>query len=108
MTVLNFRLFFGILTIYLIETYIRFGCVSFFSSICELQNAKFDVDLAPINTDIMTDDIKKIYKELGVNCRGTLIFGDTARRPWSLQFDRDFLIERSTNINAYTVDIVKK
>lgn len=56
----------------------------------------------------MTDDIKKIYKELGVNYRGTLIFGDTVRRPWSLQFDRDFLIERSMNINEFTVDIVKK
>lgn len=56
----------------------------------------------------MTDDIKKIYKELGVNYRGTLIFGDTVRRPWSLQFDRDFLIERSININEFTVDIVKK
>ncbi|XP_031640748.1 uncharacterized protein LOC116352352 [Contarinia nasturtii] len=72
------------------------------------KNSKFDVDMAPINTDIMTDDIKKIYKELGVNYRGTLIFGDTVRRPWSLQFDCDFLIERSTNINEYTVDIVKK
>lgn len=64
--------------------------------------------MAPINTDIMTDDIKKIYKELGVNYRGTLIFGDTVRRPWSLQFDSDFLIERSTNINEYTIDIIKK
>lgn len=64
--------------------------------------------MAPINTDIMTDDIKMIYKELGVNYRDTLIFGDTVRRPWSLQFDSDFLIERSININEYTVGIVKK
>lgn len=64
--------------------------------------------MAPINTDIMTNDIKKIYKELGVNYRGTLIFGDTVRRPWSLQFDCDFLIERSTNMNEFTVDIIKK
>lgn len=64
--------------------------------------------MAPINTDIMTDDIKQIYKQLGVNYRGTLIFGDTVRRPWSLYFDRDFLMERATNINQYTVDVVKK
>lgn len=64
--------------------------------------------MAPINTDIMTDEIKQIYKQLGVNHRGTLIFGDTVRRPWSLHFDREFLIERATNINQYTVDIVKK
>lgn len=64
--------------------------------------------MAPINTDIMTDDIRKMYKELGVNYRGTLIFGDTVRRPWSLQFDRDFLYERAININEYTIDIVKK
>lgn len=86
---------------------IWFELIGFFFSFT-FQNTKFDVDLAPINTDIMTDDIKKIYKELGVNYRGTLIFGDTVRRPWSLQFDRDFLIERSTSINEFTVDIVKK
>lgn len=73
-----------------------------------LQNAKFDVDMAPINTDIMTDDIKQIYKQLGVNYNGTLIFGDTVRRPWSLQFDREFLMERAMNINQYTVDVVIK
>lgn len=56
----------------------------------------------------MTDDLKKIYKELGVNCRGVLVFGDTVRRPWSLQFDSDFLIERATNINEYTVNIIKQ
>lgn len=49
-----------------------------------------------------------MYKELGVNYRGTLIFGDTVRRPWSLQFDRNFLYERAININEYTIDIVKK
>lgn len=64
--------------------------------------------MAPINTDIMTDDIRKMYKELGVNYRGTLIFGDTVRRPWSLQFDQDFLYERAININAYTIEIVKR
>lgn len=63
--------------------------------------------MSPINTDIMTDDLKKIYKELGVNYRDTLIFGDTVRRPWSLQFDCDFVMERSININKYTIDIVK-
>lgn len=73
-----------------------------------LQSLNFDVDLAPINTDIMTEDIRKMYKELGVNYRGTLIFGDTVRRPWSLQFDRNFLYERAININEYTIDIVKK
>lgn len=72
------------------------------------KNAKFDVDMAPINTDVMTDDLKKIYKELHVNYQGTLIFGDTVRRPWALQFDRDFLIERATNINQYTVEPIQK
>lgn len=73
-----------------------------------LQNSKFDIDMAPINTDIMTDDIKQIYKQLGVNYNGTLIFGDTARRPWSLHFDREFLMDRAMNINQFTVDVVKK
>lgn len=64
--------------------------------------------MAPINTDIMTDDIKQIYKQLGVNYRGTLIFGDTVRRPWSLNFDQDFVIERAANINQYTCNIIEK
>lgn len=64
--------------------------------------------MAPINTDIMTDDIKQIYKQLGINYHGTLIFGDTVCRPWSLHFEREFLMERAMNINQYTVDVVKK
>lgn len=66
------------------------------------------MDTAPINTDIMTNDIKRIYKNLGIDYKGTLIFGDTVRRPWSLNFDRNFLIDRVENINQYTIDIVKK
>lgn len=82
--------------------------IFFFISLCFIQNAKFDIDMAPINTDIMTDDIKQIYKQLGVNYRGTLIFGDTVRRPWSLNFDQDFVIERAANINQYTCNIIEK
>lgn len=66
------------------------------------------MDTAPVNTDIMSDDIKRIYKSLGIDYKGTLIFGDTVRRPWSLHFDRNFLIERIENINQYTIDIIKK
>lgn len=66
------------------------------------------MDTAPINTDVMTDDIKRIYKNLGIDYKGTLIFGDTVRRPWSLSFDRNFLIERIENLNHFTIDIVKK
>lgn len=64
--------------------------------------------MAPINTDIMSDDIKHIYKKLGVDLKGTLIFGDTVRRPWSLHFDRNYLMDRALNLNEYTIAIIKK
>lgn len=73
-----------------------------------MQKRKFEIDMAPINTDTMTDDIKQIYKQLGVNYVGTLIFGDTVRRPWSLNFDQYFLIERALNVNQYTHSIINK
>lgn len=64
--------------------------------------------MAPINTDIMTEDIKQIYKKLDIDLKGTLIFGDTVRRPWSLHFDRDYLMERALNLNEYTVAVIRK
>lgn len=72
------------------------------------QRSDYDIDMAPINTDIMTNDIKQIYKTLGVDLKGTLIFGDTVRRPWSLHFDRDYLMERAFNLNEYTIAIIRK
>lgn len=72
------------------------------------RKSDFDLEKAPINTEVMADELKQIYKQLNVNCYGTLIFGDTARRPWALHFDRDFLLDRCFNINVYTVATVKK
>lgn len=72
------------------------------------KNVNFELNLAPINTEFMTDELKRIYKKLNVNCYGTLIFGDTVRRPWALHFDRDFLLERCFNINPYTVATITK
>lgn len=68
----------------------------------------YDLDLTSINNDVMTDDVKEIYKKLGADTRGTLIFGDTIRRPWSLHFDRMFLMDRVINLSEYTVELVKK
>lgn len=73
-----------------------------------MQRTNFEIDLAPINTDIMTEDIKQIYKKLGVDFKATLIFGDTVRRPWSLHFDRNYLMERALNLNEYTVGVIRK
>lgn len=72
------------------------------------KNANFELDMAPINTEFMTDELKKIYKKLNINCSGSLIFGDTVRRPWALHFDRDFLLQRCFNINPYTIAAVRK
>lgn len=72
------------------------------------QRSNFDIDMAIINTDVLTDDIKQIYKQLGVDFKATLIFGDTVRRPWSLHFDRDYLMERALNLNEFTVAVIRK
>lgn len=72
------------------------------------KNANFELDMAPINTEFMTDELKRIYKKLNINCSGSLIFGDTVRRPWALHFDRDFLLQRCFNINPYTIAAVRK
>lgn len=67
------------------------------------------MDTAPVNTDVMTEGIKKIYKEIGIQTKGNkLIFGDTVRRPWDLFFDRHFILERVFNVNEYTFDIIEK
>lgn len=67
------------------------------------------MDTAPINTDIMTDEIKKIYKDMGVRTNGAkLIFGDTVRRPWALFFDRNYIMERALNVNEYTQHAIEK
>lgn len=72
------------------------------------KKANYDLDLTSINNDVMTDDVKEIYRKLGTDTRGTLIFGDTVRRPWSLHFDRNFLMDRVVNLNEFTVELVKK
>lgn len=72
------------------------------------KNNKFQLDLTPVNTDSMTKDIRQMYKSLGVNCNGILIFGDTIRRPWSLTFNRNYITDRITNVNEHTKNVVKK
>lgn len=72
------------------------------------KKTNYDLDLTSINNDVMTDDVKEIYKKLGADTRGTLIFGDTVRRPWSLHFGRNFLMDRVVNLSPFTVDLVKK
>lgn len=56
----------------------------------------------------MSDDIRKIYKNLGVNCDGVLIFGDTVQRPWGVEFENDFITERILKANKYTRDMIDK
>lgn len=67
------------------------------------------MDIAPINTGFMPNDIKKIYKEIGLRATGSkLIFGDTVRRPWDLYFDRNYIIDRVLNVNEYTKDVIER
>lgn len=56
----------------------------------------------------MSDEIRKIYKNLGVNCDGVLIFGDTVQRPWGVEFENDFITERILKANKYTKDMIDK
>lgn len=73
-----------------------------------LQNKDFIIDLAPVNTDTMTKEIRNIYKDMGVNCNSVLIFGDTIQRPWTLAFDRVYINERINNCSRYSVDVIEK
>lgn len=67
------------------------------------------MDMTPVNTDVVPEDIKKIYKEIGFQSnKAKLIFGDTIRRPWDLFFNRNYILERAYNINDYTKDIIEK
>lgn len=72
------------------------------------RNAAFEMDLAPLNTEAMTPEIRELYKRLGVNCGGVLIFGDTLRRPWTLTFTREYMIERASLVNEYTRPVLEK
>ncbi|KAJ6642527.1 Esterase SG1, partial [Pseudolycoriella hygida] len=67
-----------------------------------------NIDLSLINTNGMSDDLRKIYKKLGVNCDGVLIFGDTTQRPWGVEFENDFITERILKANKYTKEIIEK
>lgn len=73
-----------------------------------LQNSTYNIDLSLINTNAMSDDIRKIYKSLGINCDGVLIFGDTKHRPWGVEFENDFITERILKANKYTRDMIDK
>lgn len=72
------------------------------------RNGDFVIDLAPLNTDAMNDDIRAVYRRLGVNCSGVLIFGDTIRRPWTLTFSRHFVDEHLAAVNGYTKAVLAK
>lgn len=66
------------------------------------------MDFEAINTDVMTKDIRNVYKELGVRCNGVLIFGDTIRRPWTLSFDRNYINDRIGCVNEFTATVLEK
>lgn len=67
------------------------------------------MDIAPINTGFLPDEIKQIYKEIGLRATSSkLIFGDTVRRPWDLYFDRGYIMDRVLNVNEYTRDVIEK
>lgn len=72
------------------------------------KNSDFVIDLAPLNTHEMNEDIRDVYKRLGVNCSGVLIFGDTIRRPWTLTFSHYYVYEHMASVNVYTKDVLEK
>ena len=67
-----------------------------------------NIDLSLINTNAMSDDLRKIYKNLGVNCDEVLIFGDTVQRPWGVELENDFITERVLKVNKYTRGMIDK
>lgn len=66
------------------------------------------VDVEPINANGLNEDIGLVYKSLGVNCSGILIFGDTIRRPWTLTFTHHYIKERITAINEFTKGVIER
>lgn len=72
------------------------------------KRSNFELDFTSINNDVMTDDVKEIYRKLNADTKGTLIFGDSLRRPWSLYFERSYLMERAQQLNEYSIDLVEK
>lgn len=72
------------------------------------KNSASNIDLSVINTNEMSDEIRRIYKSLGVNCDGVLIFGDTVQRPWGVEFENDFITERILKANKYTKEMIEK
>lgn len=72
------------------------------------RNAEFELDLAPLNTDGMTKEMRDVYRRMGVNCGEVLIFGDTIRRPWTLTFSRRYMHERAVAVNEYTRAVLER
>lgn len=72
------------------------------------RNAEFELDLAPLNTDGMTKEMREVYRRLGVNCGEVLIFGDTIRRPWTLTFSRRYMQERAVVVNEFTRAVLER
>lgn len=66
------------------------------------------MDFEVVNTDVMTKDMRNVYKELGVRCNGILIFGDSIRRPWTLSFDRNYINDRIGAVNEFTAAVIEK
>lgn len=56
----------------------------------------------------MNSEIRNIYKNLGINCSGILLFGDTIRRPWTLTFNHEYINNRLINVNEYTHELLDK
>lgn len=63
-------------------------------------------NIQSINAEIMGKEIRKVYKRLGIKGKNVLIFGDSIKKPFELNFTKDYILERVLNINEFTEDLV--
>lgn len=56
----------------------------------------------------MSDELRKIYKNMDVNCDGVLIFTDTVQKPFDVEFEDDYVRERCLNPTKYSKDVIGK
>lgn len=73
-----------------------------------LQNPTDNIDLSLLNTSAMSDELRKIYKNMDVNCDGVLIFTDTVQKPFDVEFEDDYVRERCLNPTKYSKDVIGK
>lgn len=63
-------------------------------------------NIQSINSEVIGREIRKVYKRLGFKGKNVLIFGDSIKKPFQLNFTKDYILDRVLNINEFTEELV--